>query len=188
MIAGLNDVEVQVLLWIQDHLRNDFLTPIFQFITRFGDGGIFWIMICVLLLLYAKTRRNVGIPAALSLALNALLTNVILKNVVARVRPYDWVTNLQILTGRPHDFSFPSGHSAASFSVAMAIYLSGHKKAGTAALIFASLIAVSRLYLGVHYPTDVLGGILVGSLSALAIRKSMMKLQNKKSGNKSDNI
>ncbi len=171
MWASLNDTEVQALLWIQEHLRNDFLTPVFRFITRFGDGGIFWIVVCLLLLLASKTRREIGIPAAMSLALNALVTNVFLKNMIGRIRPYDWVTNLQILTAEPHDFSFPSGHSAASFSVAMAICLSGHKKAGTAALVFAALIAVSRLYLGVHYPTDVLGGALIGCLSALIIKK-----------------
>lgn len=171
MWAGLNDAEVQALLWIQEHLRNDLLTPFFRFITRFGDGGIFWIAVCVCLLLAVKTRREIGLPAAMSLALNALATNVFLKRMIARIRPYDWVTDLQILTRQPHDFSFPSGHSAASFSVAMAIYLSGHKRAGTVALIFAALIAVSRLYLGVHYPTDVLAGAAIGCLSALVIKK-----------------
>lgn len=175
MWAWLNDTEVQALLWIQEHLRNDMLTPFFQFITRFGDGGLFWIAVCVLLLLIAGTRREIGIPASLSLAVNALLTNVVLKTLIARVRPYNWVTGLQILTREPRDFSFPSGHSAASFSVAMAIYLSGHKRVGTVALIFAALIAVSRLYLGVHYPTDVLAGAAVGCLSALLIEKLFNK-------------
>ena len=183
----LTSIDGQILLWIQEHIRCDILTPIIRFITHLGDAGMIWIVLTVVLLLVPKTRR-VGCMTAVALLLTLLVDNVLLKNLVARIRPYDQIPELHILIERQVDFSFPSGHSAASFSVAMAIYLSGHKKVGTAALIFASLIAVSRLYLGVHYPTDVIGGVLIGSLSAVVIRKIMTELQNKKSGNKSDNI
>lgn len=170
MFEALQGLDGNILLWLQEYVRTDFLTPVFRFITKFGDKGLFWIGVCLVLLLLPK-YRELGVPATMSLVLNALLTNVIIKNVVARVRPYERIEELVLLADLPHDFSFPSGHTAASFAVASAIYLAGYKRAGTLALVFAALIGFSRLYLGVHYPTDVLGGMVVGVFSAWAVRK-----------------
>ena len=101
---------------------------------------------------------------AAALCIDLILCNGILKNLVARVRPFDVNTAVQLLVKAPRDFSFPSGHTAASFTAVMALYLTGEKKLFLPALVLAVLIAFSRLYLYVHYPTDVLGGVFVGLL------------------------
>ena len=162
----LAELEGPVLLWIQEYVRNDFLTPFVTFITHLGDAGIIWIMLTILLLAYAKTRKT-GAVMALSMILNALATNVVLKNILARTRPYEIIDGLYSIVGRQSDYSFPSGHSACSFACAVVIYRYCPKKYGISALIAAVLIALSRLYVGVHFPTDVLGGALVGTLAAL---------------------
>lgn len=103
---------------------------------------------------------------AAALLVDVILCNVILKNLIARVRPYDVNTAVQVLVAKPKDFSFPSGHTAASFASVTALYLAGEKKLWKPALALAILIAFSRMYLYVHYPTDILGGVIFGSLSA----------------------
>ena len=97
--------------------------------------------------------------------IDSLLCNVILKNLVARTRPYDVNTGVQLLVSRLHDYSFPSGHTAAAFASVTALYLAGEKKLWKPVLVLACLIGISRLYLYVHYPTDVLGGALAGAIS-----------------------
>ena len=118
------------------------------------------------MLILPKTRKT-GIIVAAALLMDLVLCNLILKNLVARVRPYDVNTAIAILIKKPLDFSFPSGHTAASFAAMTALFLAKMKKAWIAALILAVLIAFSRLYFYVHYPTDVLGGIVVGILSGV---------------------
>ena len=99
-----------------------------------------------------------------ALVLDMILCNGILKHVFARVRPCDVNTTIQLLVPRPSDYSFPSGHTAASFAAVAALFFAGQKKLWKPALVLAVLIAFSRLYLYVHYPTDILGGIAVGVL------------------------
>lgn len=118
------------------------------------------------MLILPKTRKT-GIIVAAALLMNLILCNLILKNLVARVRPYDVNTAIAILIKKPLDFSFPSGHTAASFAAMTALFLAKMKKAWIAALVLAVLIAFSRLYFYVHYPTDVLGGAVVGILSGI---------------------
>ena len=100
-----------------------------------------------------------------ALLADVLLCNVVIKNLVARTRPFDVNTAVQLLVAKPRDYSFPSGHTAASFASVTALYLAGEKKMWKVALVLAVLIALSRLYLYVHYPTDVLGGVLAGAIS-----------------------
>ena len=163
-------IEGPSLLWIQVNLRQDWLTPIMQVITRFGDGGIFWIGFCILLLCIPKSRRT-GIAASLSLALNGLVTNACLKNIIGRIRPYVRFPELTVLTTIPSDSSFPSGHTAASFAVAAGVYMAGWKKTGVVLYVFSGVIGFSRIYLGVHFPSDVIGGAVVGVLCAWGARK-----------------
>ena len=164
-------IEGQILIWIQNNLRQDWLTPVMRIITMFGDYGAFWIATCIVLLCIPKTRVKAGIPASGAMALNAVLTNLWLKRVVDRVRPFVRFPELTVLTKIPGDASFPSGHTAASFAVAAAIYMAGYRKMGRFLYVFAALIGASRLYLGVHYPTDVIAGAIVGVLSAWIVRK-----------------
>ncbi len=150
-----------ILLWIQEHIRNPYLDEIVIFITHLGDAGWFWIALTFIMLLFGKTRRA-GIVSALALFCSLVVNNGILKNVVARIRPYEQIDSLVLMIEKQVDFSFPSGHSAASFAAATAICLNLPKRFGIPALILAALIALSRLYVGVHYPTDVLSGAVSG--------------------------
>ena len=115
--------------------------------------------------------------------MDVVLCNGILKNLVGRIRPFDVNTSIQLLVARPHDYSFPSGHTAASFAAAVILFLQLPKKYGIPALILAVLISFSRLYLGVHYPTDVLAGAVSGTLIALAVHWIFEKKKEKHSEN-----
>ena len=106
-------MEADILLWIQNNIRNDVLTPIFKFVTTLGNAGMIWIVLSVGLLIPKKTRR-VGVLALVSLSFSALIDNVILKNVVARTRPYDVIEGLTSLVGSQKDYSFPSGHTGSA--------------------------------------------------------------------------
>ena len=130
-------------------------------ITHLGDAGIFWIVLAVVLLLIPKTRKS-GLIVAAALCIDVIVCNGILKNLFARTRPFDVNEAVQLLITAPKDFSFPSGHTAASFAAVAALYFAGEKKLWKVSLVLAVLIAFSRMYLYVHYPTDILGGVLVG--------------------------
>ncbi len=166
MIDTLIKLDGDILLWIQDNLRADWLDPIIKAITYLGNGGIFWILVCILLMLIKKTRAT-GAVCSCSLAVTFLINNLILKNVIARVRPYEAIESLTRIIGAQSDFSFPSGHSGASFAVAVVIFMEMPKKYGIPAVILAFLIALSRLYVGVHYPSDVIAGIATGTVYAV---------------------
>ncbi len=158
-------MELRFLDFLQT-IHTPLLDKILAFITSLGNAGIIWIVLAVVLLILPKTRKT-GIIVAAALLMDLILCNLILKNLVARVRPYDVNTAIAILIKKPLDFSFPSGHTAASFAAMTALFLAKMKKAWIAALVLAVLIAFSRLYFYVHYPTDVLGGIVVGILSGI---------------------
>lgn len=158
-------MELRFLDFLQT-IHTPLLDKILAFITSLGNAGIIWIVLAVVLLILPKTRKT-GIIVAAALLMDFVLCNLILKNLVARMRPYDVNTAIAILIKKPLDFSFPSGHTAASFAAMTALFLAKMKKAWIAALVLAVLIAFSRLYFYVHYPTDVLGGAVVGILSGI---------------------
>lgn len=160
------EIDGQILIWIQENLRYAFLTPIVKFITHLGDAGIFWILLTLGLLIFKKTRK-VGVMSAVALLGALLIDNIILKNLVGRIRPYEVVDGLQCLIGAQKDFSFPSGHTGSSFASAVVCFKELPKRYGIPLLVLAFLIAFSRLYVGVHYPTDVLAGMVIGTLVAL---------------------
>ena len=160
-MEALVGFEGSILLFIQNNLRNPVLTPVLQAITSLGDHGIFWIVLTVLLLCFKKTR-HIGFCSAIALILSVLINNVALKNLVARTRPYELIDGLKLITTKPDDFSFPSGHSGASFASAVAIYRVWKKRWTIWLIVLAALIALSRLYVGVHFPTDVLCGTIIG--------------------------
>ena len=159
-------MEIHILDMIQN-LRTPIGDVVVPLITRLGDAGIIWIILTVLLLIIPKTRKT-GVIMMAALLVDVLLCNVFIKNLVARTRPFDVNTAVQLLVAKPRDYSFPSGHTAASFASVTALYLAREKKMWKAALVLAVLIALSRLYLYVHYPTDVLGGMLLGCLAGYA--------------------
>ncbi len=153
------DWELDLLHWFQS-IHNSFLDWIVPKITMLGNGGWFWI-VATLLLLILPFNRKMGVQATISLILTVIVCNVILKPWVMRCRPCWLEPEYLYLVSSPSDYSFPSGHSNASFAVATAIF-TRNKKLGIPALVLAALIAISRLYVFVHWPTDVLVGSLIG--------------------------
>lgn len=156
-------MEIQILNWIQT-LRTPFLDQVVPVFTKLGDEGILWIVLTLILLAIPKTRKT-GIILTAALLVDVCLCNIILKPLIARIRPYEVNTAVQLLIEKQNDFSFPSGHTAASFASVAALYFAKEKVLWKIALVISVLIALSRLYLYVHYPTDVLGGVLAGLLS-----------------------
>ncbi|MBQ7840536.1 MAG: phosphatase PAP2 family protein [Lachnospiraceae bacterium] len=163
MTEFLINLDGNILLWIQDFLRNDVLTPFFTFITSLGNGGTIWIIFTAILIFYPKTRK-IGLMCACALIFSHIVNNTLLKNLVCRTRPFDNIPALTPLIERPSSFSFPSGHTASSFTCAWVLFKKLPKKLGVPAILLAALIGFSRLYLGVHYPSDVLAGMLGGIL------------------------
>ena len=158
--------DLPILDWIQAHLQSGLLDTIMPIITMFGDAGIFWIVCSLLLMVFPKTRR-IGLGMGLAMAMGLLVCNVTLKPLIARIRPYDLQETLgvtiNLLIEKQHDFSFPSGHTIASFE-ACTVLLLGNKKLGIPATLLAIAIAFSRLYLYVHYPTDVIASVILGTI------------------------
>lgn len=155
--------ELGFLDWIQANLRSNLLDGLMPVVTALGDGGILWIVTAAVLLLIPKHRKT-GAAIAAALVLEAICCNVLLKPLVARVRPCGVNTAVQLLIPRPDDFSFPSGHTGAAFAAVGAMFTS-RDRLWIPALLLAALIAFSRLYLYVHYPTDVLAGALLGIMA-----------------------
>ena len=169
--------DLPILDWIQANLQSELMDTVMPIITMLGDAGIFWIICAVILMVFPKTRRT-GLGMGIAMALGLLICNVIMKPMIGRIRPYDYQIDIlgktwndlllggKLLVETPHDFSFPSGHTIASFEACTALML-GNKKLGIPATLLAILIAFSRMYLYVHYPTDVLASVLLGSLFGL---------------------
>ena len=178
--------DLPVLDWIAANLWCPALDVAMPIITLLGDAGIFWIAVSVLFMITKKYRKT-GIGMMLALLMGLLVCNIWLKPTVARMRPYDFqmeyfLKEIPLLAGAMHDFSFPSGHTIASFEAAVVILLN-NKKLGIAAMILACLIAFSRLYLYVHYPTDVICSVILGTafafLGNFLAGKIMSKLPEK---------
>ena len=162
--------DLPILDWIAANLWCPVLDAVMPVITVLGDAGIFWIAVAVLFI-FIKKYRKIGIGMMIALMMGLVICNICLKPMIARIRPYDFKEEylgviVNLLIEKQHDFAFPSGHTIASFEAAVVILL-GNKKLGIPAIILACLIAFSRLYLYVHYPTDVIVSIVLGSILAL---------------------
>lgn len=161
-------MEFRFLYWLQE-LHTPVMDEVMTAITFLGDSGWFWIGLGILLLAAPKTKKT-GAAVLISLAVGFLVGNLVIKNLAARQRPCWLDSAIPLLIESPSDYSFPSGHSLASFEGAVSILLY-HKKWGLAAVVLAALIAFSRLYLFVHFPTDVLAGTLLGILIAVLVHR-----------------
>ena len=188
-----------LLIGIQEALNADWLTPIMKVITYFGEGGFFWIAVCLLLMFFRKTRR-LGIICSLALLCNFICVNLVIKPTVDRTRPWEVFDAVYNFMGDQGDASFPSGHTSNAVAPAWGMFLasmpsrfrrSDGKKGdrcydtvpclgwkgvgadpkmvhrfGLAGVILAFFIGISRLYLGVHYPSDVVCGFIIGIVCA----------------------
>ena len=189
MFELITQIDHSILVFIQENLRFDWLTEPTIFVSHLGDHGKIWIVLCLVLLLFKRTRKA-GICGLLALLINLLITNVTLKPMIGRIRPYEQFNDLLLLLEKQKDFSFPSGHTSSSFAAAWAIF-SVHRTdvnkrtiLGIVSMILAIWIAWSRLYVAVHFPTDVLAGAVIGIFSAWAAGKLIQAVLHKWSDRK----
>lgn len=204
---SFTQLDGNLLIGIQQALNADWLTPVMKTITMFGEDGIFWICICALMLLFRRTRR-LGIICSLSLLFTFIACNLCLKPLVDRIRPWVTFQMVNAMLPPPGDASFPSGHSANSMAPAWALFIatmpvkthSGRSydevrclgwrgegisprmmhKFGIAAVVLAVLVGISRLYLGMHYPSDVICGLLLGMIIAVVVYRVILKIEDKR--------
>ncbi|MBO5525420.1 MAG: phosphatase PAP2 family protein [Clostridia bacterium] len=157
-------LDLGILYWIREHLTSPFWDVVFVQITNLGEVGIFWILLTGMLYFSKRTRR-LAISLTIALVFDLFLCNLTLKPMFDRVRPFVG-RDIELIVPVPSESSFPSGHSAVSFAAAFTV-LFHDRKWGKGAIALATVIAFSRLYLFVHYPTDVIAGCLCGFVSAL---------------------
>ncbi len=186
MFDALNNFEIGILESLQSIFKCGFLDFFFPLITKFADSGIGWIIVALLLLLFKKTRKT-GLMVSIALIIGLLTVNCGLKPLIGRIRPYDLneAMKASLLVSPLHDGSFPSGHTLASFEAATVLMMRD-KRFGVPALVLALLIALSRLYLCVHYPSDVivatLLGVLYGVIAVILVNRCEALYKRKKSG------
>ena len=169
----ITEFDFSILRFIQEHMRCVFLDFLMPIITLFGEYGIWWISVALLFMII-RSRRKCGATMAVGLIMCGVIGNILLKNIVGRDRPC-WIDkSVGLLINVPHDYSFPSGHTMLCFTsaVILAFY---DKKLGIPALILSAAVGFSRMYLYVHFPPDVLAGMLIGIaigvFSALAMKQ-----------------
>ncbi len=178
------DIAITTAIHRLYEIGGGFFTPFFEFISILGKGGAFLIFLSLLLTLYRPTRRF-GTAMCLGLALGALVTNCCLKIVIARARPYVDQSGIYYrfwqLVGMntESDKSFPSGHTTAAFGACVPVFLLGNKRVSWTALLFGLLMGIARIYLCVHYPSDVVAGFLVGTLAGCCAVIIAAKLPHK---------
>ncbi|MBS4461775.1 phosphatase PAP2 family protein [Aerococcaceae bacterium zg-B36] len=163
----MTNYELLLMDWIRQHLQSEFVQTVLVFFTRIGDFGIVWIALTVLLILFQRTRR-LGVTLCITLALMLIINNGLLKNMIERARPCQIQEQVKLLIECPKSFSFPSGHASSSFAVFGVFLFTPNIKSYWKWLVFilASVIAFSRIYLFVHFPSDILVGSMVGMLLA----------------------
>ncbi|MDW8800981.1 phosphatase PAP2 family protein [Clostridium sp. A1-XYC3] len=163
-MQSLQNMDLNLLRFIHDNLQNPILDRIVPFITYLGNGGILWITITVALVI-TKRYRRIGLICGLALLVNTIIGEGILKHLFQRQRPFVLVPTVDLIIPKPSSYSFPSGHTSTAFAAA-GILATQFKKYRVPIIILAVLIALSRLYLFVHYPSDILTGVIVGLFSA----------------------
>ncbi len=176
MISAIQHLDTFILNFIQNNMHSTFMDKFMPVITFLGNNALFWIVIAVLLLI-SKKYRTTGLMLIGALAICLIIGNLTLKPVIARARPC-WVnTDIHLLVSSPKDYSFPSGHTMSSFAAAVVLFLR-NKKVGIWALLLAAMIAFSRLYLYVHYPSDVAVGLVLGIAAAYLSVKGLPIMEN----------
>lgn len=160
-------VELGILYALQG-LHSSWLDPVMIFFTTLGDNGIIWILIALFCISFKKSRKC-GVLILITLLFCLIVGNEFIKNLVARPRPFQLLEGeFSLIIPPPSEYSFPSGHTMHGFGAATMIFLH-NRKAGIAALLGAAVIAFSRMYLFVHFPTDIIGGLIIGVFAAVLV-------------------
>ena len=181
MFDFIQNIDISVIEKIyrfQHNLNSELFNKIMIFFTILGDNGIIWIAIALILFLKRKYRK-IGLFSIISLIICALAVNIILKPLIHRPRPFSELADIILLIKAPKDYSFPSGHTAASF-VMIFVFFRHIKKYFIPVLITGIFIAFSRMYLSVHYPSDIIAGLIIGIFSVLAGEKAVNRFYTKK--------
>lgn len=172
--------ETDVILWFVS-IHNSVMDVVMTSASRLASAGFLWIMICIMICCFSKKNRRYAIIPIISLFIAWFLADIIIKPMVCRVRPFEEL-GLEILVSIPTTSSFPSGHTASSFAAAYSIYSINHKW-GFASLLFATLVGISRVYLSVHWPTDVIAGAIIGMLVAYVVCRLASSKSDHSNGN-----
>ena len=170
-------IEFAFLDYLQT-LRTPFLDQLMLFVTALAGKGELALGLGLVLLLFRRTRRA-GLALLIALLIGYILGSVLLKPLAARVRPCNVNLAVDMLVARPHSFSFPSGHATQAFAVFMTLYFAQMKRLFSVSACLGLVICFSRMYLYVHFPTDILGGALVGTLGAYAAYKIVQRIYRK---------
>lgn len=177
VISIVQKFDSSILLYIKDNMHGPIMDKVMVISTYLGNGGMIWIIIAALLMITKKYRR-IGFMALVALILSTILGEGILKHVFKRIRPSADIPAVNLLIANPLSYSFPSGHVTSSFAVA-GVLAKYFKDYALELFSLASLIAFSRLYLYVHYPTDVLAGIILGLVCSGIINYLFNKVNHK---------
>lgn len=166
----ITKIDISILNLIQN-FKSPLMDKIMTTITALGNMGIFWILL-ILIFLTSKEYKKLGKLMLICLLINSIVVNLIIKPAVGRVRPFEIVDGIKLLILKPQDPSFPSGHSAISFCMLTVIlFFSKSKPLKIISSVLSILIAFSRLYLYVHFPSDVICGIIIGVFTAILTLK-----------------
>ena len=167
MFSTIQAIDESVIIFVQEHIRNGILTPVMVFFSIIGDSGAVWLILSAAMIITKKYRRA-GILLLASVAVSWVMNDLILKPLIGRARPFEVIEGLEVLISLPRSYSFPSGHACSSFAAAYAL-TRGVPKYGKWFYVPAALIAASRVYLGVHYLSDIMVGIAVGTVGSIVI-------------------
>lgn len=175
----IQNIDNTILQYIQQHMKNPILDGIMPFVTSLGNKLTIWSVVALILLINKK-YRTYGIMIICSLILCFIVGNLTLKPWVARIRPFDASPLInKLLIKPPSDFSFPSGHTMCSFAPATVLFYM-NKRIGFYSFFLGSLIGFSRLYLYVHYPSDVFSGAIIGVLLGITTIIMFNNIKRKK--------
>ena len=183
----MEKIDFAILDWIQEHLRCGFLDDFMPKFTMLGEFGVFFVAVALLLLIF-RSRRICGATMLGGMGIGYLISTVAIKNLVARLRPFQVREEIELIAAAPSGFSFPSGHALNSF-IAATILMYYDKRLGIPALVIASLLAFSRLYLYVHFPSDVLAGMALGigfGICAVLVSNKIVRTYEKSKVSQSD--
>lgn len=173
MAEFITNIDFEILYWMQENLRCAFLDGFAWVLSTCFEAGLLWIVLCIALFIFRKTRP-LSVAVTIAIVLTFLIGELALKNTVCRPRPCLIDPSVSLAVPVPNSYSFPSGHTGSSFAAATALFCFS-KKWGIPCLAVATIVGLSRMYLFVHYPTDVLVGVLLGTFAAVVTFLVMKK-------------